>query len=209
MKYYIPHSADRGFSLIEVLVTLLIVSVGLMGIARLLTRAHISEMESYQRVQAVILLGDIVERIKVNSEVASCFAITTDTTTTGSPFIGAAGDGHLGEATCTASVTTYNTQAIDTIDALDDLLAGAAEVKDGQLAGAMIGARGCVSYDLDTELTDSLGATISGTGEFTVTIAWQGLVDTAVASSNCANGLYGDEKRRRAVSTTLRLAKLD
>ncbi len=39
--------------------------------------------------------------------------------------------------------------------------------------GAMIGARGCIVYDATTELTDSTGTGLPGTGIYTVSIAWQ------------------------------------
>ncbi|MBF0444371.1 MAG: type IV pilus modification protein PilV [Magnetococcales bacterium] len=204
-----------GFSMMEVLITMLIVSVGLLGVSRLLARAHLAEMESYQRVQALILLTDIVDRLKINSVAVSCFAFTTGTTASttpevGTPYIGAVGPDSMALPTsCTASVAAYNTQAIDTINALDSLLKGAAESSGGVQAGAMIGARGCISYDSSSELLDGLGVAISGTGEYTVTVAWQGLSDTFAPTLNCGNDLYGDEKRRRVVSNTLRLANLD
>jgi type IV pilus assembly protein PilV len=199
---------DGGFSLVEVLITLLIVTVGLLGVSQLLARSHISEMESYQRVQGLILLSDTVDRIKVNRETASCFAVTTDTAN-GIPFIGTAGTGYLGTPTCTASTGANNAQAITTLNEIDGLLAGAAEVKSGTAAGAMIGARSCISYDSTTELADTLGVAMSGTGVYTVVVVWQGLSDTTTSLVNCANNLYGNENRRRVVSTTLRIAKLD
>jgi type IV pilus assembly protein PilV len=208
-------SGQGGFSMMEVLITMLIVSVGLLGVSRLLARAHLAEMESYQRVQALILLTDIVDRLKINSAAVSCFAFTTGTSESttppvGTPYIGAVGpDSMVLPTSCTASVSAYNTQAINTITALNTLLQGAAETSAGVQAGAMIGARGCVSYDSDSELLDGLGLAISGTGEYTVTVAWQGLSDTFAPTIDCGNDLYGDEKRRRVVSNTLRLANLD
>ncbi len=64
----------------EVLVTLIIVMVGLLGIAGLQAKAQVAELESYQRAQALIILSDIVDRMNVNREAVACFAITTDTT---------------------------------------------------------------------------------------------------------------------------------
>ncbi|MBF0379915.1 MAG: type IV pilus modification protein PilV [Magnetococcales bacterium] len=197
-----------GFSMMEVLITMLIVSIGLLGVSRLLVRAQLAEMESYQRVQALIILNDIVDRIKINSEAVSCFAFTIPPT--GTPYIGETGPNSLALPTsCTASVSAYNTQAITTITALDNLLKGAAETKGGNRAGAMIGARGCISYDSSSELLDGLGVAISGTGEYTVAVAWQGLSETFSPTVDCANDLYGTESKRRVVSTTIRLAKLD
>lgn len=196
-------SGSGGFSMIEVLVTLIIILVGLLGIAGLQMRAQVSEMESYQRAQALILMSDIVDRLNINRETINCFVVTTNTTS-GTPFIGAAGAGHASAPSCTASTSAYNTQAVNTIQALDGLLEGATETLSGSNVGSMIGARACISYDATSELGG-----VPGTGLYTVIVTWQGMADLIAPSNmNCAVGLYGDEARRRAVSTSLRLANL-
>jgi len=70
--------------------------------------------------------------------------------------------------------------------------------------GALVGARGCVSYDAGSALPDA-----PDTGIYTVTIAWQGTVDTVAPAVACGNDRYGAETRRRVVSTTFRLARLN
>jgi type IV pilus assembly protein PilV len=195
--------SSRGFSMVEVMVTLIIILVGLLGIAGLQIKAQVSELESYQRAQALILMSDIVDRMNINRLTAPCFIITTNTNT-GTPFIGAAGSGHLGTPSCTASTAAYNTQAVETLSGMDSLLKGAAEVLSGSSVGAMIGARACISYDASTEMSGS-----PGTGLYTVIVTWQGMAELlAPVNMNCAVGLYGSEPQRRAVSTTVRMARL-
>lgn len=208
MTRIFPSSRCQGFSLLEVLITLLVVSIGLLGVSQLMVRIHVSEMEAYQRVQALVLLSNIVDRITINRETAACFALTTDTVN-GTPYIGADGDDHLGTPACAASTTAYNTQAIATLNEIDDLLEGASETMDSASVGAMIGARSCISYDSSSEIVGGSGSTLPGTGEYTVVVVWQGLVETFPSPIHCADGLYGNENLRRVVSTTLRLAKLD
>lgn len=181
---------------------MIIILVGLLSIAALQAKAQIAEFESYQRAQGLILLSDIIDHINLNRETLSCFAITTNTTA-GTPFIGAAGSGHMGTPACGASTTAYNDIANDAINALDDLLQGAAESEGGTDVGAMIGARACISYDASTELTGK-----PGTGLYTVVVTWQALAALTAPSYNCANGLYGNENMRRAVSTQIRIADL-
>lgn len=193
---------QTGFSMMEILVTMLITLIGLLGIAALQAKAQQAEMESYQRAQALVLMSDIVDRININRATASCFIITTNTTT-GTPFMGAAGTGHMAASACAASTAAYNTQADAAINALDSLLEGSAEVLNSNNVGAMIGARACISYDSTTEL-DS----VSGTGLYTVVVSWQALGDLTPPTANCANGLYGSETKRRAVSTSFRIANL-
>jgi type IV pilus assembly protein PilV len=193
---------NAGFSMMEVLIAMLVSLLGLLGIAALQVKAQQAEMESYQRAQALIIMSDIVDRITVHRVTASCFVITTNTTT-GTPFMGVAGSGHMATPSCSASTTTYNDQADDAINELDSLLEGAAETLSGSNAGAMLGARACISYDSSTELSG-----VAGTGFYTVVVTWQALGDLVPPTANCANGLYGDETKRRAVSTSFRIANL-
>ena len=181
---------------------MIIILVGLLSIAALQAKAQIAEFESYQRAQGLILLSDIMDRVNLNRETLSCFQITTNTTA-GTPFIGAAGTGHASTPACAASTTEYNNLADDTINDLDDLLKGAAESEGGNNVGAMIGARACISYD-DTDLVNGQ----PGTGLYTVVVTWQALAALTAPSYNCANGLYGNENMRRAVSTQFRIADL-
>jgi type IV pilus assembly protein PilV len=61
-----PPSCPRGFSLIEVLVALLILSIGLLGLAALQTAGMRFNTQSYQRTQAVLNAYDIIDRIRAN-----------------------------------------------------------------------------------------------------------------------------------------------
>lgn len=194
----------RGFTLIEVLVALLVTLLGLLGLAGLQARLQQAEFESYQRTQALVLLYDMVNRIKINRATVPCFVITTDAD--GTPYLGA---GAAAAPACGYSTSGNNAMADAALSEWDGLLKGAAETKGGASVGAMVGARGCVSYDATSELTDATGATLSGTGIYTVAVAWQGTTDTFAPTVACANNLYGPETRRRVVSTTFRLATLD
>ena len=71
---------QRGVSLIEVMVTVIILSIGLLGVAGLLSRLQSSEMEAYQRSQALVLLSDMANRIASNRNAAASYV-----TGTGSP----------------------------------------------------------------------------------------------------------------------------
>jgi type IV pilus assembly protein PilV len=202
-----------------VLVSLLIVVLGLLGLAGLQARIQQAEFESYQRTQALVLLYDMVDRINVNRVTAQCFNLTTNAD--GTPFLGV-GAGAL--PACAAGTAAENANALATMTEWSGLLQGAAEVKGGNQVGAMVGARGCISYNAASELLDASLAPIPGTGVFTVAVAWQGTAETAAPTMineagatvpiNCANNLYGDaaltgDRMRRAVATTFRLARLN
>ena len=57
---------QRGMTLIEVLVTLVLISVGLLGIAALQLTSLRSNQEAYVRSQASALAGDILDRMRSN-----------------------------------------------------------------------------------------------------------------------------------------------
>ncbi|MEX2164106.1 MAG: type IV pilus modification protein PilV [Sulfuricaulis sp.] len=57
----------RGFSLIEVLVALLVLSIGLLGLAALQTTSLQYNTGSYFRTQATFLAYDIIDRMRANT----------------------------------------------------------------------------------------------------------------------------------------------
>ena len=58
---------SRGFSLVEVLVALLVLSIGLLGLAALQTTSLQYNTGSYLRTQATFLAYDIIDRMRANS----------------------------------------------------------------------------------------------------------------------------------------------
>lgn len=187
---------SRGVSLIEVLVTLVIIAFGLLGLAGLQVRLQSSEMEAYQRTQAALLLEDIKGRMEANRKQVATYP-------TNAPVdqpVGAGGD-------CPVATGT-STRAERDVSAWCNALQGAAESSGGNKVGAMIGGRGCV---------EDLGVGASGELSVRVTVAWQGLTPVAVPPEPCGAGLYdgvGDSSCtgdlcRRALSTIVRIANLN
>lgn len=63
----IASERQGGFSLIEVLVALFVLSIGLLGLAALQTTGLKFNHQSYQRTQAVIQAYDIIDRMRHNT----------------------------------------------------------------------------------------------------------------------------------------------
>lgn len=203
-----PHRSS-GFMMLEILVTLVILLLGLLGLIGLQARATSASMEAYQRAQALILVNHMVDVVRANRRVGPCFVFTN--AAAGTPFIGADGAGYGTPAPCTMSTAAENQNAMDAINRWDALLKGSAETRAGASVGAMLGARGCISYAAGSELPSPLApfGPLTGTGVYTVGVAWQGLVDSAAPADNCANNLYGTETKRRTLSVSFRLGRLN
>lgn len=199
---------QRGFSMVEILISMFIMAVGLLGLVGMQAVAQKSELDSYQRAQALVLLTDIIDRINTNRRAATCYAITTNTTN-GTPYLGSTtGGNHYSVASfsCPAASTNPDGQARAQLDltAIDSALQGSAEQLSGGQVGAMIGARACIAFDTSTQM-------------YGVAVAWQGSSGTFSPASwsnapavakNCALNLYGDDTQRRVVWNTLRVASL-
>jgi type IV pilus assembly protein PilV len=69
-------NCQRGVSLIEVLITVLVISIGLLGLASLQLKSMSLSAASNQRQQAINLAHDISDRIFVNGAGASAGAYT-------------------------------------------------------------------------------------------------------------------------------------
>jgi len=65
----------RGFTLIEVLIALVIMSVGMLGIAGLYVHSMQAGRTSVLRHNAVTLAGDIADRIRANPRAGAAYAL--------------------------------------------------------------------------------------------------------------------------------------
>ena len=197
--------SGRGFSLLEVLVTIVILSVGLLGLAGLQGRALTAQMESYQRSQAMVLLKDMADRIDLNRKNAASY-VTTGLTPA---YLGV---GASCNATCNAS-GVCNTTANTDLCAWNNALQGTSEKLAASAVGAMIDARGCVYQTT---------APASGVAEtYSIVVAWRGLnytfapdIVTATSAGKCGYNLYTDksgasvERLHRVISLPIAMADL-
>ncbi|MFJ1252335.1 type IV pilus modification protein PilV [Cupriavidus sp. CuC1] len=181
-------SAQRGATLIEVLVSVVILLVALLGTAGLIARSSQSEMESYQRVQALTLLQDMAARLNANRQAAACYASGTTITTAGSTTVAA--------PACTVGTAAQQSITNADLAAWGAALLGSAENKGGKTLGAMIGALGCIEA-------------INATNQiYRITVAWQGLAKTTASALPCGVGRFGNDSYRRAVSIQVRIGVL-
>lgn len=67
---------SKGFSLVEVLIALIIMSVGMLGIAGLYVQSMQAGRTSMLRHHAVTLAGDIADRIRANPMAGAAYTAT-------------------------------------------------------------------------------------------------------------------------------------
>jgi type IV pilus assembly protein PilV len=82
---------QSGFTLIEVLVALLVLAVGLLGMASLTVHSLQSNQGAYMRSQASVLAYDIAERMRFNHEGATAATTVYTNATATAPSCGESG----------------------------------------------------------------------------------------------------------------------
>ena len=168
-----PPTRARGVTMIEVLVTIVILTFGLLGVVALQARMQVAQSESYHRSQAILLMQDMVDRVNANRINALNYVTATP----------------LGTGNAIQDCTGLAGAALDLCEWNNTLLGASESTAGGQYAGAMIGARGCIT---------NVVATMPR--EFLIAVTWQGLVPTvAPASTTCGQGQYGNDQMRRAL----------
>lgn len=185
-----PH-AGAGLSLVEVLVTVVILAFGLLGIAALQAKMQVGSIESYQRAQAVVLLDDLRARMLGNPAHAADYVTTTPL-----------GTGDTPPADCT---TLAIGAPRDLCEWSQELQGAAEQTGAGANSGAMNGARGCVEQLQAPDPT----AGVCQPGVYRITVAWQGMHETRASSLACGANQYGPDANRRAIAVQVTIGLPD
>lgn len=200
MSMRLSRRRPAGFSLIEVLITMMILGVGLLGLAGLQARAFNAEVESFSRAQALILANDMADRIATNREEAKKGSTSAFNTATvyGVPYT---------PATACSALTSATSSELSAKELCEwsEALKGATQTSGGSKIGQLAGARGCISYQAATAGPPAQPL------RFIVTVAWLGRsgLGTLPADVTCGSGAILPESMRRAVSITVPFADLD
>lgn len=176
----------HGSTMIEVLVTLFILGIGLLGLLALHTRLQSSEMEAYQRSQALLLLDEMVNRMSSNTALAATYVTNSTGIGTGT--------------TCAIGATTQTRDTTEWCKALQ----GAAETESGNSVGAMIGARGCVeSLNGSTYMVTVVWQGLTPVSAPPASVACGKDLYNGTSGSSCTG-----DTCRRAVTTIVKVATL-
>ena len=175
-----PRGRQGGGMLIEILVSLMIFSFGLLGYTSMQARGTVAELEALQRSQAIVLLEDMVSRINANRDAADDYVSA----------------GLIGEG-APQDCGGLSGAALDLCE-WGNLIRGSSETRNGMRIGAMTAARGCIVRAVDAS------------NRYTVAVAWHGLAASGSPGSPCGkdDGSYPNDALRRTVSATLCVARL-
>jgi type IV pilus assembly protein PilV len=184
------YTRQRGVSLVEVLVTLVILAFGLLGVAGLQAKMSLAEMESYQRSQALMALAEMTERMSANPALATSYVVA-----------GTIGTGDTRPSDCTTIAPGPTRDLCEWSNSLK----GASETKSGIPVGGTnnaYSAVGCITQK--QAINPALGVCTAGI--YQVSVAWQGLNPTAAPAQAmaCGAGSFGaNEANRRVIAATV------
>lgn len=172
---------QRGFTLIEVLITLVVFAIGLLTVAGLQTLSKKANYDALQRTQASLLAHDIIERMRANPrQLAEYIDVEL-------------GGATLAEPTPNCTTAACNPTQLARRDLYDweRALDGAAELIGDNLTGGLVSPTACITGPFG-----GIG------GVYTIAIAWRGvtaLTNPVVHDCGAASGLYGDDNEYRRI----------
>ena len=160
------HRSNRGFSLVEMLVALVVFSVGLLAIAGLQTMSKQANFEALQRTAASQIAYGLLADMRVNGDAINVYL--------GGGELGGGNRGAEPAPNCSgASVCNAAQKATHDLWFWEQVLDGNLEMSGNAGAGGLVLPTLCVA-----------GPVGGGAGIYTVTVAWRG---TASMTNNTAN----------------------
>jgi type IV pilus assembly protein PilV len=175
-----------GATLVEVLVTLFVTSVGLLGVTGLEIVAKSTGHEAIQRTTAAMLAHEYIERMRANpQQLADYSGVTLGGGTLDTPAT------LCDEVACDAAQTA----AFD-VWQWERTLDGVAEQLGDTDTGGLLNPQACVS--------GPAGGAAGESGVYTVSIAWRGTTPLSNPTANAcgeSEALYGDGNAYRRLLT--------
>lgn len=184
---------QRGVSLIEVLITLILISIGLLGTAALQVFSKQANYEAAQRTSAAHLANDLFQRMRSNRSVLEAYRPIDEL---GGGSLGETPDKDCGTGACTTTeIASYD------LWHWEQQLDGASETVGGANAGGLLEPTVCLG-----------GPLAGGNGVYEVAIAWRGQaahVNPIINDCGEGSGKYGDDNEFRHVLTMQTFIQVD
>ena len=167
-------SSQRGVTLIDAMIALVIFSIGMLAIAALQTVSIQSNFEGIQRSHAVSLAYDLLERMRMNPTALATYVpgasveySYSDTLTVPNP-----------DCSTNACTSAQQVAAMDLYE-FQLMLRGANEVANAKSVGGIVNPTVCITGPTN--------------GQYTLTIAWKGQTSLPLATApanTCGDNLY-------------------
>ena len=184
MKKDTTRPAQCGFSLIEMLVALIIFSVGLLSIAGLQTVSKQSNFEALQRTTASQVAYGLLEDMRVNGDAIASYVTAGE--------IGGGSRGAEPAPNCAgASICNAAQKAAHDLWFWEQVLDGNMETRNNAGTGGLVMPALCIT-----------GPVGGGAGVYAVTIAWRGtasLTNNNASACGTASGNYGTGNEFRRI----------
>ncbi len=178
-------ASQRGFSLIELLISLIVFSVGLLAVAGLQTISKQANFEALQRTSASQVAFGLLEDMRVNGDAVNIYL--------GAGEIGGGSRGGEPAPNCAGSAVCNSAQkAAHDLWFWEQVLDGNFEMNGNVGAGGLVLPTLCVGGP-------AAGAVA---GVYTITIAWRGSASMSNGNASAcgsAGGNYGDGNAFRRI----------
>ena len=175
---------QAGFSLLELLVALVVFSIGLLAIAGLQTVSKRANFESLQRTTAAQIANGLLEDMRTNGDGSGIYLAAND--------LGGGSRGAQPVPNCRAGATCNAAQkAAYDLWFWEQMLDGNLEMNAGTAAGGLVLPTLCID-----------GPVTGGAGIYRVTVVWRGTTSLNNAVGNLCgsiSGNYGPQNQLRRV----------
>jgi len=184
-----PQPRQAGFSMIEVLITVFVVAIGLLGIASVQFISKRSNFEAVQRTTATLLANDIIERMRANPGMLLEYA--GDAGSPIAPLGGPTATRTQPALDCTTSACSPFELSQYDLWEWETALNGLSEqvTADGSSTGGLHSPTACITT------TGAAGA-VDRSARYDVAIAWRGgtqLADPDTSDCGRGSGKYNGE----------------
>jgi type IV pilus assembly protein PilV len=178
-------SAQHGFSLIELLVTVVIFSIGLLGAAGLQIVSKRATFAAMQRTTATQVASGLLEDMRANGPALATYVATAQ--------IGQKSITGVSPTDCTNATNACTTTEVSMRDlnSWETLMDGGMETGPKGGVGGLVSPVACIAGPVD-----------GSAGVYVVSVAWRGAVaiaDPGIIDCGANSGQYGDANEFRRV----------
>ncbi|MCH7833552.1 MAG: type IV pilus modification protein PilV [Proteobacteria bacterium] len=178
-------SAQHGFSLIELLVTVVIFSIGLLGAAGLQIVSKRATFAAMQRTTATQVASGLLQDMRANGPALATYVATAQ--------IGQQSVTGVSSADCTNTNNTCTATEVSLRDlkSWEILMDGDMEASPDGSVGGLVSPVACIAGPVD-----------GSAGVYVVSVAWRGAVaiaDAGIIDCGANSGQYGDANEFRRV----------